>query len=309
MKNSSTQSGLSPILVLVVGIFAVSTSALFIRLAQTEANSLVVAAYRLTFASLILLPFAWQKRDELLRLNRNQVGLLLLSGAFLAVHFAVWITSLAYTSVASSVVLVTTTPLWVALFSPVFLNEHLSIRVWIGLIIALAGGVLVGLSEACQLGSVGLMCVDLSGFFQGNAFFGNVLALAGAFMAAGYMIVGRRVRPGLSLISYISTVYSTAAVLLIVMAVASGQQMSGFSPPIYFWMLCLALIPQLLGHTSYNYALGYLPAAFVSVAVLAEPVGATLLAVVVLGEVPTGLEVIGGVIILVGIGISSWRSR
>lgn len=154
-----------------------------------------------------------------------------------------------------------------------------------------------------------MMCADLSGFFQGNAFFGNALALAGAFMAAGYLIVGRRVRPGLSLISYISTVYSTAAVLLIVMAVVSGQQMSGFSPPVYFWMLCLALIPQLLGHTSYNYALGYLPAAYVSVAVLAEPVGATLLAMLILGEVPTSLELFGGVIILLGIGVSSWRSK
>ncbi len=305
--KSTPRPGMSPMLVLVMGIFAVSTSALFIRLAQVEANSIVVAAYRLSFASIILLPFAWHKRAEFRRLRRGQVGLILLSGAFLALHFATWISSLAYTSVASSVVLVTTTPLWVGMFSPVFLRERLSLQVWLGLLVALAGGVLVGLSEACQLGAAGLVCPAAASFIQGKAFLGNSLALIGAFLAAGYMIVGRRVRAELSLVSYISLVYGTAAVLLVGMALASGQRVSGFSLPVYFWMFCLAVIPQLLGHTSYNFALGYLPAAFVSVSVLAEPVGATLLAIVVLGELPTQLELIGGVIILAGIGLATWK--
>ncbi|HMN62542.1 MAG TPA: DMT family transporter, partial [Anaerolinea sp.] len=145
MKTSS-RTVMSPVLILILGIFAVSTSALFIRLAQVEVSSIVVAAYRLSLASLILLPFAWQKRDELRGLNRKQVGLILLSGAFLAVHFATWITSLAYTSVASSVVLVTTTPLWVGLFSPLFLGERLTTRLGVGLVVALGGGVLGGVS-------------------------------------------------------------------------------------------------------------------------------------------------------------------
>ena len=297
---------MSPVLVLILGIFAVSTSALFIRLAQVEASSIVVAAYRLSLASLILL-LAWQKRDELRGLNRKQVGLILLSGAFLAVHFATWITSLAYTSVASSVVLVTTTPLWVGLFSPLFLGERLTTRLWVGLVVALCGGVLVGLSEACQLGAAGLACPDAASFVQGKAFLGNGLALVGAFLAAGYLIVGRRVRPNLSLVSYISAVYATAAALLVIMALVSGERLSGFTLPVYAWMLCLAVIPQLLGHTSYNFALGYLPAAFVSVAVLAEPVGASFLAAVVLGELPTTLELIGGAIILTGIGLATWK--
>lgn len=298
---------MSPVLVLILGIFAVSTSALFIRLAQVEASSIVVAAYRLSLASLILLPFAWQKRAELRRLNGKQLGLILLAGAFLAVHFATWITSLAYTSVASSVVLVTTTPLWVGLFSPLFLGERLTARLWVGLVVALCGGVLVGLSEACQLGAAGLACPDAASFVQGRAFLGNGLALVGAFLAAGYLIVGRRVRPNLSLVSYISAVYATAAVLLVIMALVSGERLSGFSLPVYAWMLCLAVIPQLLGHTSYNFALGYLPAAFVSVAVLAEPVGASFLAAVALGELPTPLELIGGAIILTGIGLATWK--
>ena len=299
----------SPFLVLFLGIFAVSTSAVFVRLAQMEAAPLVVAAYRLVFASLILLPFTWQKRDEIRQLKKDQTAWLLLSGAFLAVHFAVWITSLAYTSVASSVVLVTTTPLWVGLFSPIFLKERLSPRIWGGLLVALFGGVLVSLAEVCSWAGSGLACSGLEGFFQGRVFWGNILALAGAWFAAGYMLVGRKVRATLSLVSYISVVYGFAAILLVGMALLSGEALSGFHGLTYVWLLCLAAIPQLLGHTSYNFALGYLPAVFVSIAVLAEPIGATLLAIPVLGEWPGFLEVAGGMMILMGISLATWNGQ
>jgi len=299
----------SPFLVLFLGIFAVSTSAVFVRLAQMEAAPLVVAAYRLVFASLILLPFTWQKRDEIRQLKKDQITWLLLSGAFLAVHFAVWITSLAYTSVASSVVLVTTTPLWVGLFSPIFLKERLSPRIWGGLLVALFGGVLVSLAEVCSWAGSGLACSGLEGFFQGRVFWGNILALAGAWFAAGYMLVGRKVRATLSLVSYISVVYGFAAILLVGMALLSGEALSGFHGLTYVWLLCLAAIPQLLGHTSYNFALGYLPAVFVSIAVLAEPIGATLLAIPVLGEWPGFLEVAGGMMILMGISLATWNGQ
>lgn len=309
MTQTSRPTVLTSYLVLFFGILAVSTSAIFIRLAQREAGSLAIAAYRLWFASLILIPFAWGKRAELRGLTPKQIGLVLLSGTFLAAHFATWISSLAFTSVASSVVLVTTTPLWVGLLSPLVLRERLSVRVWIGLLAALTGGVLVGMSEACALDASGLACDGLGQFVQGEAFLGNLLALAGALLAAGYLLVGRKLRSELSLVGYISTVYSTAALLLVALALVSGQRMSGFSLTTYGWFLALALLPQLLGHTSYNFALGYLPAAFVSIAVLAEPVGATLLAIPVLNEWPTALEVVGGVIILGGIGLSILRTR
>lgn len=305
MKSTSRQT-LSPFLVLFFGIFAVSTSSVFIRIAQREAASLVVAAYRLSIASLVLIPFVWGKRSELRILDWPRWRLVLISGAFLAVHFATWITSLSYTTVASSVVLVTTTPLWVALLSPFFLRERLNRRIWLGLLIALAGGILVGLNEACQLTSAGLSCPDWSSFYAGKAFFGNLLALAGAVMAAGYMIAGRRLRPTLSTIGYIGTVYPVAAVLLDVMALFSGAKLTGFSLTTGLVLIALAMIPQLLGHTSYNYALGYLPAAYVSIATLAEPIGTTLLAIVILGELPAALEVIGGLIILSGIGLATW---
>jgi drug/metabolite transporter (DMT)-like permease len=295
--------------VLFLGIFAVSTSSVFIRLAQREAPSLAVAAYRLSMASLVLLPLIYRSRKELQGLTRKQWLLLGMSGAFLAVHFATWISSLAYTSVVSSVILVTTTPLWVALFSPLFLNEPVDSRIWIGLVIALSGGILVGLNDACVFNAAGLRCSGLDGIFQGQAFWGNLLALAGAWMAAGYMILGRKIRPVLSLNGYIGIVYPAAAVFLLMIAFASGTRMSGFSPMTYFWFGALALIPQLLGHTSYNYALGFLPAAYVAIAVLAEPIGSSLLAVVALKEIPTAVEVIGGGVILLGIGLVSWRRK
>jgi drug/metabolite transporter (DMT)-like permease len=294
-------------LVLFLGIFAVSTSSVFIRLAQREAPSLTVAAYRLCVASLVLIPWVWQKKAELKNLKRGQWALLALSGAFLAGHFATWITSLAFTSVASSVVFVTTTPLWVALLSPIFLRERLNARTWSGLSIALAGGILVGLNEACSLSATGFICQNLGSFYQGRAFTGNLLALGGAWLAAGYMLIGRKVRPVLSLTGYIGTVYPFAAVFLLLMAFVSGTAMSGFSAEIYLWFGALALIPQLLGHTSYNYALGYLPAAYVAVATLAEPIGASLLAAMTLGEIPTAMEIMGGAIILAGIGLASTK--
>lgn len=296
-------------LVLFLGIFAVSTSAVFIRLAQREASSVVVAAYRLTIASLVLLPFAWQRRAELLALDRRRWLLLFCSGALLAVHFVAWISSLAYTSVASSVVLVTTTPLWVALLSPVFLRERIPPLVWVGLVVALLGGVAVGLNEACQVTAGGLACPELAGFLEGRAFLGNGLALIGAFMAAGYLIIGRKVRPGLSITAYISVVYGVAAILLDLLAVFSGEKLGGFNPNIYLWFAALAFFPQLLGHTSYNYALGYLPAAYVSVATLAEPIGSTLLAILILSERPELIEITGGLVILAGIAIASLSRR
>lgn len=307
LKNASITPPVSPLLVLFLGIFAVSTSSVFIRIAQKEASSLEVAAYRLTIASLILIPFVWQRRGELSRLGWSQWRLILLSGFFLAVHFATWISSLAYTSVASSVVLVTTTPLWVALLSLFFLRERLNSLTWIGLGIALSGGIVVGLSESCAWGAGGLSCLDLRSFYAGKTFLGNLLALVGAIMAAGYMIVGRKLRPNLSLTAYIGTVYPVAAVILDGMALFSGGRLGGFSLITMACFVGLAVIPQLLGHTAYNYALGYLPAAYVSISTLAEPIGATLLAIMFLQEAPGLLELAGGMIILAGIGIASWN--
>ncbi len=297
---------ISPFLVLFFGILAVSTASIFIRYAQQEAASLVIAAYRLALATLILLPIALRRsRRELSALNRQQVILIILSGVFLALHFAAWITSLEYTTVASSVVLVTTTPLWVGLLSPVILRERLPAAVALGLAIALLGGAIVGLSEACQVTAQGLACPPGTAFFQGSAFMGNALALVGAWCAAAYLLVGRRLRPTMSLIAYITAVYGVAAAALVIMAALSGQRLAGFAPSTYLMFLALAVFPQLLGHSSFNYGLRYLSAAFVAVALLGEPIGSTLLALVILKETPAILEIAGGVVILIGIYVAA----
>jgi drug/metabolite transporter (DMT)-like permease len=297
---------LPPLVVLFFGILIVSTSSIFIRFAQKEASSLVIAAFRLSLASLILLPIVWfGYRSELLHLQRKQVLLVVLSGVFLAFHFATWISSLEYTTVASSVVLVSTSPLWVALLSPLVLRERPTRMVAVGMIVALVGGTLVGMSESCQIQAGGLVCPPANLFFQGSAFSGNLLALAGALCAAAYLLLGRFLRPTMSLMVYIFTVYGTAAVALIAMVLVSGKPVVGFSLPVYLFLLVLAVGPQLLGHSSFNYSLRFLPAAYVSVALLGEPIGSTILALIILKEIPTPLEVIGGVVILVGIYLAS----
>jgi drug/metabolite transporter (DMT)-like permease len=304
--NNSSKPKLPPLLVVVFGILVASTSAIFIRFAQQEASSIVIAAYRLSMATLILLPLTLNgHRQELFGLKRSQMWLVALSGGFLALHFATWISSLAYTTVASSVVLVSTTPLWVALLSPIFLREQPTRWVVIGMVVALVGGVMVGISEACQYQSSQLVCPPVDVFVQGKAFWGNLLALAGALAAAAYLLVGRWLRPTLSLMVYITTVYGVAAVALVVMALFSGNPLSGFSLPIYLAFLALAVGPQLLGHTSINYSLRYLSAAFVSVVLLGEPISSIILAMFILKETPTALEVAGGIIILVGIYLAS----
>lgn len=304
--DSTQKPPLSPILVLGFGILAVSTASILIRLAQREAPSLVVAVYRMALATLILAPFGLKRSIvEIRGLQRRQIFGLLLSGVFLALHFAAWITSLEYTSITSSVVLVTTTPLWVAIFSPMFLGEKLRREVWLGLGLAMLGGAIVAFRDVCAITAGSLTCEPIQGLVEGRALLGNGLALFGAFMAAGYMISGRRIRPHFSLVSYAFTVYGIAAVLLMVIVLAGRYSIIDYPAKTFLWFLLLAIIPQILGHSSFNWALKYVPAAFVSLALLGEPVGTTVLAVLILREAPAALEIGGGVMILAGIYLAS----
>ncbi len=304
----SQRPALPPVLVLAFGILAVSTASIFIRYAQQEAPSLVIAAWRLALASLILTPLALsQRRVELASLSRAELGLAALSGFFLAIHFATWISSLAYTSVASSVVLVNTMPLWVALMTPLALRESVSRPVWMGMALALAGSVLVAVSDTCNWSAGGLACPSLAEFTRGRAFWGDALALIGALAAAVYLIIGRRVRARVSLLSYVFVVYGIAAIFLVLFMLAAGYSPLGYSPMTYLWFLLLALVPQLIGHSSYNWALAYLSAAYVSIALLGEPVGSSILAYILLEETPTLPKFIGAALTLAGIYLASRR--
>jgi len=301
---------ISPSLAIPIGILAVSTASIFIRYAQGDGvSSLVIAAWRLSLASLILAPIALLRyRNELRALDRRGLMLALFSGVFLAIHFATWITSLEYTTVASSVVLVSTSPLWVAILAPLTIHEPVGRTVLIGMGLALIGGSIVGLSDSCSLmGLTSLQCPPLSEFVSGEAFLGDLLALVGAFAAAGYLLIGRSLREKMSLIPYIFVVYGMAAIVLVIVMLVAGKSPFGYGPRTYVWFLLLALVPQLLGHSTFNWALRYLPAAFVSITLLGEPIGSAILAYFILDEVPTALMVFGAILILVGIYVASKR--
>ncbi len=249
----------------------------------------MIAAWRLAIATLVLAPVALsRKRDELAAFTRRELLLALLSGLFLAVHFASWISSLAYTTVASSVVLVSTTPLWVAVLSPFTLREPISRGQLVGMLVALVGGVAIGVS-------------DTGSTAAGNPILGDILALIGAVMAASYIILGRSLRKKMSLVSYTFVVYGAAAVLLVIFMLVGGYSPAGYPAAAYLWFVLLALVPQLLGHSSINWALGYLSAASVSTVLLGEPIGSTILAVILLHETPGVVKVLGAVLILAGI--------
>ena len=297
---------LPPILVIIFGILAASTASIFIRFAQEEVPSLVIAAWRLTLASIILVPIAaFRHKKELLGLKRRGFLLALLSGVFLALHFATWITSLQYTSVASSVVLVSTIPLWVALLSPITIKEPIGKTVFFGLIFTLLGVVIIAISDTCSITLGKISCPNIANITQGKAFLGDLLAICGAMAGAGYLLIGRKLRANMSLISYISVVYGMAAVVLLMIMFAAGYKFFGYSPQSYVWLILLAIIPQLLGHSTFNWALGYLSAAFVSITLLGEPIASTILASIILDEKPTTIKITGAVLILVGIYISS----
>jgi drug/metabolite transporter (DMT)-like permease len=305
MRSTSSSPMIPPKIAVIFGIIAVSAASIFIRFAQEEAGSIVIAAHRLGIATLVLAPITSVRyRQELQSLSRGDLLLGLLSGVFLAIHFATWITSLEFTTVASSVVIVTTTPLWVALLSPLVLREPISLGVKIGLMIALVGTVVIGLSDICEI-QEGFNCPPAELFFSGRAVWGDFLSLLGAWGAAGYVMIGRKIRAKLPLIPYITLVYGVAALILSVLMFAGSDSVYGFSPSTYLWLVLLALVPQLLGHSTFNWALGYLSAAFVSISLLGEPIGSTILAYILLQETPTPLKIFGAVLILVGIILAS----
>lgn len=278
-----------------LGVATVSTAATLIRLALVEVGSLAVAAWRLALAALILAPIALATcRAELRALTCRQWAYVGAAGLLLAVHFATWITSLAQTSVAASVVLVTTSPIFVGVASHLLLRERLSRGLGMALFLAVGGSAIIGLGD----------------FGEGtHRLWGDMLALMGAVAGAGYFLFGRRLRAGLSLLAYVFPVYSVAALVLMFIAWLSGPASLPRLPQTWLWLLLLAVGPQIVGHSSLNWALRYLSATFVTIAILGEPIGATLLAWWLLGESPSPWALLGGMLILTGIVIGSQAER
>jgi drug/metabolite transporter (DMT)-like permease len=281
------------IAVLCIGIVGISFGSIFVRLC--DAPALIIAAYRLTIATVVLIPFQFRKCDVVVKRTSAKTVLCYgLAGLFLALHFATWVTSLKYTSVASSVVLATTNPLFVAVFSWWFLQERISRRAIIGIVVAVIGGIIIARADL--------------GFGQ-NSLKGDALALMGAVMMSGYLMTGRIVRAGTALIHYVFRVYGIAAVLLIGYSMWTEPNWFHFSGYTYLFFVLSALVPQSIGHTAVNWALRYFPAALVAVCILCEPVGASLLALLIFKEALTAQRVLGGLMVLAGILLSISRAR
>jgi len=288
--------------ILTVGVLSLSTAAILIRLANAAADdrtlgfSLVLAASRLTLAALILLP-TWPK----IQWRTLQPGALLYAaaaGTCLALHFALWITSLSYTSIAASTALVTTNPIWVAILSAVWYGEKPGRMRVAGIAIALLGGAAIGLG-------------DMSAAREGsNPLLGDCLALMGSWAVSLYLLLGREAqRRGLGIGGYVAIAYTTAAIVLLPLPFAFQASYSNYPSNVYVYILVTAILPQLIGHTSLNWAVLWISPTLVTLAVLFEPVGASFLAYLLFHEMPTPAVLAGAGVLLCGVAIAALRSR
>ena len=296
-RLTADRPALPPGLVLLVAVLAMSWGGPLVRYATAPA--LAVAAWRVALSvGIIAVVIAIRgDRGALRRLTHRDWGLALAAGAFLAAHFWSWIASLSYTTVSSSVVLVSTQPVFVALLSTFALRERPTRRQWAGIAVAVAGAAVIGWGD-----------------FAGGPepLFGDLLAVAGAIFVSLYYVIGRSLRQRLDLWTYIGVVYGMAAAILLAAAAAlPAVPVTGYPATDWLVFLALAAGPMMLGHTGVNYALRYIPAYLANLALLGEPVGATLLAWWLPGirERPSVQLVMGGSLILAGIGLGIMRRK
>ena len=286
---------------MLIGVLAVSSSAIWIRLAmQVEDNytlefSLFLAASRLLVSAVILLPFS--HKFQLTKTNFSTFSAAAIAGLCLAIHFASWVSSLAFTSITASTTLVTTTPIWVALYSRFFLKEKLSKTTVVGIGISLAGGIVIAFagSNAIARGN--------------NPFLGNGLALLGAIMVSAYLLLSNRAqKAGLSIGNFVLVAYSTAAMFLlpalVILQLNYKIDHRGYNPQVYLYVVLMAVICQLIGHTSFNWALQSISPTFVALIILLEPIIASTIGVIVFAEIPSIQTVYGGFVLISGVTLA-----
>ncbi|BDG15550.1 DMT family transporter [Thermus brockianus] len=286
-------SRLQILAVLLLGILAISFGSILVRLSleasgeRSLAFSLVMSAGRMGLAALLLAP-GWLRPLP----SRKGLPFAIAAGVFLALHFAFWITSLSYTSVAASTALVTTNPVWVTLFGWLFFGEKPSGTTLLGVAVALIGGLLIGLGDA-------------EGGGGANPLLGDLLAVLGAVAVSFYFLLGREAqRRGLSTLEYIRIAYTMAALVLLPLPYLFGGGYGGYPLAVYGYILLMALLPQLVGHTSFNWATRHIPPVLVTLAILFEPVGASLLAFLLFGELPGLPVLLGALVLLLGVGLA-----
>lgn len=272
-------------MILLLAVFSVSWASIFIKF--SSAPSLVIAFYRMGIATLVLLPIVLSGNlRALFDFLQTNYRIAVLSGIFLGLHFATWISSLAYTSVASSVVIVATQPIFAAVFSHFWLKEKINFKLLLGIIIAFVGVLII------SQGDLKLSKEYLKG---------DILSLLGAGMAALYLTIGRKVRQTQNLLPYIFTVYFISTLVLLIFCLVSQKNLYPYPALDFLWFFLLALVPTLIGHSLYNWILKYVKAYIVGVSILGEPVGATIWAYLLLKEIPNTSIYWGGLFILAGV--------
>lgn len=276
----------NPYIAVVIGVIAVSTSAILVKLAG-DAPAGIIAFYRLFFAVLMMLPIIILKyKEELKSIKKRDWILATLSGVFLALHFILWFESLNYTSVASSVVLVTLQPVFAFIGTYFFFGERFSTATVISMFITLLGSFIIGWGD-----------LQISGL----ALLGDILALLGAVTVTGYFLLGQKLRRSLSLMTYTFIVYGISSITIFIYNVVNGDTFFNYSS--YHWglFIALAIVPTFLGHTLFNWALKWMSTSTISMAIVFEPIGATILAYFILGEVVTSSQWLGGTIVIFGL--------
>jgi drug/metabolite transporter (DMT)-like permease len=273
---------------------ALAFASIFItELERSEVPPLVIAFYRMAIATALMLPAALIfKRKEIGSLSRRDVGLLALGGFCLAVHFGAWITSLKYIPIATSIVLVNSHPLFVVIASYFVLGERPSRRGWIGTGIGLAG---MAVMSHDALGNVQL------------AVKGDSLALLGALAVVGYFIIGRKARARISVLGYVTPLYAFCSALLLIWILMAGSPLAGYSARVWYYLAALAVVPTIIGHSLFNWALKHVRPTVISLAFLGEPVIASVLALIFFAQRPPLATFLGGILVLIGIYLTTSR--
>ncbi len=280
-------------LVLLIGILSVSLSSILIKLTY-DVPAIIISTYRLIISSTILLSWTKYKKIPLKTLNARDFFIAVLSGFFLSIHFISWIASIKYTSIASSVTLVSTSPVFVIIFSLLFFKEKPGIRTIIATTMAILGSAIIAYSDKDLMGST----------TYPNPLFGDLLALIGAIAVSIYFMSGSHLRKYLTTFQYITLVYSFSALFTLIFAFFSSKPFFGYRPVSYMLMILMAIIPQLLGHTSFNWALKHIKADAVAIATLGEPIGASILAYLIFHQSVTLLQFVGMTIVLLSIAMA-----
>lgn len=264
-----------------------------------------VVFWRLFPAFIILTPFILRRyRHQLTLIRRRDVVFITCAGILLAVHFNFLAASLAYTSILVSQVITNTGPLWVAILEMTFLKEKLGKWVIIGIFIALAGGITIALAPSIETPLVVDTSVRPDTLPESNPLLGGILGLMAAICVAVYLLIGRRVRPRVSLLPYIWMVYGVASVTSVIIALFSQESLFGYVPEAFLWTWAVAFFVTLFGHGAFNYALGYLPATIVSISSQIISVLAAIVAFLFFSEIPLTLEIAGSFVIIGGVVLS-----